>query len=948
MKKKSLPVKGMMICFILLLGSLVANAAIPSEERAALIAIYNSTGGDNWISTTGWKGNNNEADGFSAIGTEGSWSGVTVSGDHVTALNLAFYELTGSVPTQIGNLTHLKSLKLNDNYKFNGNLPTEIGNLSALEELNMSDTALSSLPTAIGNLTHLKILDLSYNFNLSLPSELSNLQELEELHLGACNLRTVPSFLGNLLNLKHLDLSYNDITQCPPELGNLTKLEVLHLYTNQLKTLPAEIGNLFKLKELRLEFNSLETLPSQLSNLVELRTLILNVNKLTSGFPEFILHMTKLEFLDLSNNMLTGPIPASIGNMVNLYWLALDANQFTGEIPTGTSNLKKLTRLYLRDNSLEGNIPSGIFGMPQLDELAVSGNKLSGEIPSTIKEHDRFSGYGGSLELSYNALYSDNGAVNDFINSVTYVDNWMDNQNLSPKNVTAQAVTSTAVLVSWSLIPFKNYSGGYEVHYSTQSGEWILAGRTSSKSIKSYTVDGLQPDTQYNFKVRTVTEPHEFNKNQLFSEFSKTVSTSTANIVPVVPIVGTQPPFGSMDLPYEGNNGAQGCIAVSGWALDDVQVTGVKVFNVVENQRQFIGDAVFIEGARWDVAEAYPDYPNNNKAGWGYMMLSNFLPNGGVGTYQLMAVAYDNDGNETVIGSKSVVIRNDLSEMPFGTLDTPPQGGMVSGSTYINWGWALTPQPNTIPVDGSTITVWVDGREMPGHPVYNNYREDIATLFPDYNNSQGAVGYYYLDTTELDNGLHTIQWTVGDDAYNYWGIGSRFFSVQNSQSKSNAQALPAPQAKKQSDTPNSVNAHLTNASYDNLPEDMSSPVRYRTGYNKTVEPTAVFPNENGLISIQVKPMQRIEIHLTDKTENPLDTGHPFWKPKKRSGRTALKGFMMVGESLQSLPTGSTYAADSGVFYWQPGPGFYGQYSLVFLTKGPDGQPIKKRVNITLK
>jgi hypothetical protein len=66
-----------------------------------------------------------------------------------------------------------------------------------------------------------------------------------------------------------------------------------------------------------------------------------------------------------------------------------------------------------------------------------------------------------------------------------------------------------------------------------------------------------------------------------------------------------------------------------------------------------------------------------------------------------------------------------------------------------------------------------------GHPVYNNYRADIATLFPGLQNSNGAVGYYYIDTTQLSNGLHTIAWVATDSAGNAQGLGSRYFLVQN-------------------------------------------------------------------------------------------------------------------------------------------------------------------------
>ena len=94
------------------------------------------------------------------------------------------------------------------------------------------------------------------------------------------------------------------------------------------------------------------------------------------------------------------------------------------------------------------------------------------------------------------------------------------------------------------------------------------------------------------------------------------------------------------------------------------------------------------------------------------------------------------------------------------------------------FGWALTPQPALIPLDGSTIQVYVDGVPV-GSPVYNQYREDIANLFPGYANSGGAVGSFVLDTTSLANGIHTLAWSVTDSLGRTDGIGSRFFWVSN-------------------------------------------------------------------------------------------------------------------------------------------------------------------------
>ena len=50
----------------------------------------------------------------------------------------------------------------------------------------------------------------------------------------------------------------------------------------------------------------------------------------------------------------------------------------------------------------------------------------------------------------------------------------------------------------------------------------------------------------------------------------------------------------------------------------------------------FVGFAVFIDGARTDVATANPTLPVNGRGGWGLMVLTNMLPNQGNGTYSVL------------------------------------------------------------------------------------------------------------------------------------------------------------------------------------------------------------------------------------------------------------------------------------------------------------------------
>jgi len=238
------------------------------------------------------------------------------------------------------------------------------------------------------------------------------------------------------------------------------------------------------------------------------------------------------------------------------------------------------------------------------------------------------------------------------------------------------------------------------------------------------------------------------------------------------------PPFGVLATPQDGAE-VQGSIPVTGWVLDDIGVESIKIYRQENGALIYIGDGVRVEGARPDVQQAYPHYPDNDRAGWGYMMLTNFLPGQGNGTYQISAQAIDVEGHETVLGTVTITGKNAEAVKPFGAIDTPTQGGIASGNSYINWGWVLTPSPNHIPSSGATISVYVDGIKL-GHPVYNIFRSDIAALFPGYANSNGAVGYFILDTTTFSNGVHTIQWIAVDSAGNQDGIGSRFFTIQNS------------------------------------------------------------------------------------------------------------------------------------------------------------------------
>ncbi|MCP4221065.1 MAG: hypothetical protein GY765_40925 [bacterium] len=394
-----------------------------------------------------------------------------------------------------------------------------------------------------------------------------------------------------------------------------------------------------------------------------------------------------------------------------------------------------------------------------------------------------------------------------------------------------------------------------------------------------------------------------------------TVHSTTDTIAVYLKVYGTgmnSAPFGEYATPVDGST-ISSSVPFTGWVLDDIGVESVKLYCNNAGVRQYIGDAQFVEGARPDVETAHPGFPNVARAGWGYMMLTHFLPDigGGVGngTYEILAVALDIEGNETVLGTKTVAVDNVTAVKPFGAIDTPAQGGTASGEAYRNNGWVLTPLPNAIPTDGSTIDVYVDGVNL-GHPLYNSNRPDIAGFFPDNNNSSGAGGYYDLDTTTYANGVHSIFWIAADDAGNEDGIGSRYFTIQNSGG-------------------NVAPPLIIKGAADARP-DITSPLGVVVGPGNGNSADMVCPDEKGCVNVNSRELERIELHLNCPGETPFEIS---------------AGYLLTTGALLPLPIGSTLDLEEAVFYWTPGAGFVGDYRLVFFQRDEEGTMTRRLVRI---
>jgi pimeloyl-ACP methyl ester carboxylesterase len=427
------------------------------------------------------------------------------------------------------------------------------------------------------------------------------------------------------------------------------------------------------------------------------------------------------------------------------------------------------------------------------------------------------------------------------------------------------------------------------VHVTTAAGvAWNVGSNQSFVAVNP--ASGTGPGS-FTVSVQSggLTTPGNLQAN--VSVTSSGVSNSPQNVLVNVSVLNpsnVNVPFGSFDTPVTNATGIAGAIPITGWALDQIEVTNVDILRepVVgepPGNLIFVGTAVFVSDARPDVQSMFSTYPYQYRAGWGYQMLTNFLPNAsgsgapGNGTYKIHAIAHDRSGQTTDLGTKTIGVDNAHAAKPFGSIDTPTQGGTISGSDFVNFAWALTQQPNMIPNDGSTITVVIDGAVV-GHPTYNNYRSDISTLFPNYANSGGAVGFFHVNTTTLANGVHTISWNVFDNGGRGDGIGSRYFNVFNAGGPVAAPEEPGIA------TPETVTI--------------------RRGINPDRETEPLSPDDSGRYIVSMEELSRIELQLG-----------------------ATRGYLMVNGERHALPLGSTLK--NGLFQWQAGVAYFGQYELYF-------------------
>ena len=369
-----------------------APTGLPDPERAALTALYDATGGQDWKINDGWLSD----------APLGRWQRViTDENGQVTGLDLGSNRLSGEIPTELEDLSNLKLLFISDN-ELTGELPQGLTGLSGLESFHFHDNSGLCAPIDETFQTWLQGIASVIGSSCALQGSLEDREALVELYgaLDGENWTNSTNWLterpirewhgvtndasGRVTGLM---LEGNELTgEMPAGLGSLSNLRRLEFSNNHLTgEIPTELGNLSSLENLILDSNLLNgEIPTELGSLSSLKRLELGMNRITGEIPAELGNLTSLEVLILAFNRLSGEIPAELGGLSNLRSLELAFNELTGKIPKELGNLSNLTRLMLGTNRLSGDFPSDLGNLSNLKWLSIENNELSGCVPAKL------------------------------------------------------------------------------------------------------------------------------------------------------------------------------------------------------------------------------------------------------------------------------------------------------------------------------------------------------------------------------------------------------------------------------------------------------------------------------------------------------------------------------------------------------------------------------------
>ncbi|KAL5864390.1 hypothetical protein ACOSQ3_001904 [Xanthoceras sorbifolium] len=265
----------------------------------------------------------------------------------------------------------LKILDLGNN-KFSGSLPTSIGTLIMLQSLRLSKNNLSgTILIALKNCTELGLLDVSGNGLMG----------------------TIPTWIGERFSsMIFLNLRSNKFHGfLPMELCSLASLQILDpADNNPFGVIPRCINNISAMVTIRFTRNDVQFYTNYTDTIKDALVVTKGVS------VEYNTNLNLVRSIDLSKNNFSGEIPIEVTNLgALLESVDFSSNQLAGETPQSVSNLTFLSRLNLSNNNLIGKIPLSTQ-LQSFDPSCFTGNELCGsplpencsDTSPTVSDHE--------------------------------------------------------------------------------------------------------------------------------------------------------------------------------------------------------------------------------------------------------------------------------------------------------------------------------------------------------------------------------------------------------------------------------------------------------------------------------------------------------------------------------------------------------------------------------
>lgn len=205
----------------------------------------------------------------------------------------------------------------------------------------------------------------------------------------------------------------------------------------------------------------------------------------------------------------------------------------------------RVYRIDLGYNRLSGTIPPSFANLTELGELFLDSNQIRGRVPASV-----VTALGGedsnlvSADFGFNAMdvFALPANLETFMNRIDV--DFKRTQTVLPNTVYSARLPGNVIVVGWQPIFFVEGSGYFEVGCSTDPANtnFAFSATTADKGETSVQFDssnGVQANTDYYCRVRTVTEAGGFVPVELVTSYSDPQFASTGAPIPFIPLADT-------------------------------------------------------------------------------------------------------------------------------------------------------------------------------------------------------------------------------------------------------------------------------------------------------------------------------------------------------------------------------------------------------------------------